>query len=53
MLSVGITVFWDVEPCTLLGGQVYKCFAGTHLPVMKNISLQMNELLAQVASLRK
>ena len=53
MLSFGITVFWDVEPCTLVGGQVCKCFAGTCLPVMKNISLQTNELLAQVASSRK
>jgi len=41
------------RPCNLLGGQVYKCFAGTSLSVMKNVSSQTNELLAQVASSRK
>jgi hypothetical protein len=47
-----ITVFWDVMPCNLLGGQVYRCFAGTCLPVMKNVSSQKNELLAEVTSFR-
>jgi len=53
VLNVGIIVFWDVKPCNLLGGQVYKCFAGTCLPVLKNLSSQMNELLAQVTSSKK